>query len=62
MQALVVVKQHLRIGATIVIDNYIASGEAYHDLKVYLEDEKNGFKSTTAPYTGGLHVAVYVGE
>ncbi|KAM0286485.1 hypothetical protein ACHAQH_000911 [Verticillium albo-atrum] len=61
LPALVAVKSKLRVGATVVVDNYIASAKGYKDLKGYLEDKKNGFKNTTAPYSGGLHIAIYVG-
>ena len=46
----------------VVVDNYSASREGYRELISYLEDPENGFKSTTAPFQGGLHIAVYLGS
>lgn len=51
----------MRIGATVVVDNVVAAKEKYADLLVYLNDPANGFRTSTAPYHGGLLVAVYVG-
>ncbi|KJA13508.1 hypothetical protein HYPSUDRAFT_151535 [Hypholoma sublateritium FD-334 SS-4] len=62
LPTLALVKPRLRVGALIVVDNVIAGAAGYKDLFEYLDDPKNGFRSTTAPYPGGLRVAVYVGE
>lgn len=62
LPALKLVHSSLRIGAQIVVDNWISSAKGYVDLKAYFEDPKNGFKITVAPYDGGLTVAVYVGR
>lgn len=56
------VQPHLKIGAMIVVDNIIAASEGYKDFDAYMNDPKNGFKSTTAPYAGGLRIAIYVGD
>ena len=62
MPALTLVKPHLRVGALVIADNVISSASGYKDLFEYLDDPKNGFRTTTAPYAGGLLVAVYVGN
>ncbi len=62
MPTLALVQPHLKVGAMVVVDNIISSSEGYKDLMAYLDNPKNGFKSTTAPYSGGLHIAVYVGQ
>ncbi len=62
LPTLLLVKPHLRVGAMVVVDNYEASREGYRELASYLEDPTNGFRSTTAPYQGGLHIAVYLGS
>ncbi|KAI1759100.1 O-methyltransferase [Hypoxylon sp. FL1150] len=61
MPTLAVVKPRLRKGALVVVDNTIVGKTGYTDLMEHFADPKNGFRSTTAPYTGGLHIAVYVG-
>ncbi|KAI5923917.1 O-methyltransferase [Camillea tinctor] len=61
LPALRLVQPYLKIGALIVADNIISAIEGYGDLNAYLEDPKNGFKSTVVPYSGGLRVIVYVG-
>jgi hypothetical protein len=45
----------------VAVDNFVSAGEGYKNLRIYLEDPKNGFKMTTAPYGGGLLIAIYVG-
>ncbi|KXH61583.1 hypothetical protein CNYM01_01212 [Colletotrichum nymphaeae SA-01] len=62
MPTLALVKPHLKPGAFIVIDNIISGQAGYKDLIEHLDDPKNGFKTTTAPYNGGLRVAVYLGH
>lgn len=32
----------------------------YKEFLDYLHDPKNGFKTTTMPYSGGLEMAVYL--
>ncbi|KAK7992736.1 S-adenosyl-L-methionine-dependent methyltransferase [Apiospora saccharicola] len=62
LPALRLVKPKMRIGATVVADNVVAAKDEYGDLLAYLRDPTNGFKTSTAPYPGGLLVAVYVGS
>lgn len=52
----------MKPGATVVADNTEAAKAGYKDLMAYLEDNTNGFKLTTLPYSGGLLVAVYLGN
>lgn len=56
-----IVQPHFKFGATIVVDNNITSKSGYKDLFDYMEDPSNGFRGTSAPYEGGLYIAVYVG-
>ncbi|KAI0008950.1 O-methyltransferase [Xylariaceae sp. FL0662B] len=56
------VQPHLRSGSLVVVDNIIAGSAGYQDLVAYLNDPLNGFKGTTVPYAGGLHVVVYIGQ
>ncbi|KAM5355223.1 hypothetical protein ACJ41O_001869 [Fusarium nematophilum] len=62
LPTLKLVHPRLRVGGTIVVDNFVAAKAGYKDLKTYLEDPANGFKTSTAPYDGGLLIAVYLGN
>ncbi|KAJ0383645.1 hypothetical protein COL922a_010071 [Colletotrichum nupharicola] len=62
LPTLKVTKTRLKPGALIVADNVVSSKDGYADLIAYLDDPRNRFKSTTAPYSGGLLVAVYTGN
>ncbi|KAI8719629.1 hypothetical protein NCS52_00744100 [Fusarium sp. LHS14.1] len=62
LPTLKLVHPRMRPGATVVADNNIAAKTGYTDLVAYLEDPANGFKMSTVPYSGGLLVAVYVGN
>ncbi|OTA99766.1 hypothetical protein M426DRAFT_268769 [Hypoxylon sp. CI-4A] len=62
LPTLKLVRPHFKIGATVVADNTIEAAEGYKELVAYLDDPANGFKKTTAPYSGGLLVAVYLGK
>nr|GAT44425.1 O-methyltransferase protein [Mycena chlorophos] len=62
LPTLKLVQPRLKIGATIVADNITSAATDYADLLAYMQDPKNGFRCTTAPYAGGLYVAVYVGQ
>ncbi|KAF7319529.1 O-methyltransferase protein [Mycena chlorophos] len=62
LPTLKLVQPRLKIGATIVADNITSAATDYADLLAYMQDPKNGFRCTTAPYAGGLYIAVYVGQ
>ncbi|KAI1097609.1 S-adenosyl-L-methionine-dependent methyltransferase [Jackrogersella minutella] len=62
LPTLKLVHPHLKIGAMVVADNTVEAAAGYKDLVAYLEDSANGFKTTTAPYSGGLLIAVYLGK
>ncbi|KAF5627550.1 O-methyltransferase [Fusarium tjaetaba] len=62
LPTLKLVKPQMKPGATVVADNTEAAKAGYKDLMTYLEDTTNGFKLTTLPYSGGLLVAVYLGN
>ncbi|KAF9769196.1 hypothetical protein IL306_013399 [Fusarium sp. DS 682] len=62
LPTLKLVKPRMKPGATVVADNTEAAKAGYKDLLAYLQDTANGFKITTVPYSGGLLVAVYLGN
>ncbi|KAI1460385.1 S-adenosyl-L-methionine-dependent methyltransferase [Annulohypoxylon moriforme] len=62
LPTLKLVHPRLKIGGLVVVDNTIAAASGYKDLMSYFEDPANGFKTTTAPYSGGLFIAVYLGN
>ncbi|KAH0422180.1 o-methyltransferase [Colletotrichum camelliae] len=62
LPTLKVIKSRLKVGALVVADNVVSSKDGYADLIAYLDDPRNGFKTTTAPYSGGLLVAVFTGN
>ncbi|KAK6957956.1 hypothetical protein Daesc_000747 [Daldinia eschscholtzii] len=62
LPTLTLVHPRLKIGAMVVADNTTMAADGYKDLTSYLEDPANGFKMTTAPYSGGLLIAVYIGK
>ncbi|EXM03173.1 S-adenosyl-L-methionine-dependent methyltransferase [Fusarium oxysporum II5] len=62
LPTLKLVRPRMKPGATVVADNTEVAKAGYKDLMAYLEDTTNGFKLTTLPYSGGLLVAVYLGN
>lgn len=62
MPTLRLVQPHMKVGAMIVMDNVLVAQKGYKELMAYLKDSENGFRITTAPYAGGLGIAVYVGK
>ncbi|KAM0237812.1 hypothetical protein ACHAP5_008937 [Fusarium lateritium] len=62
LPTLKLVQPHMKQGTTVVVDNTEAAKAGYKDLMAYLYDTANGFKMSTVPYSGGLLVAVYVGN
>ncbi|KAH7197897.1 S-adenosyl-L-methionine-dependent methyltransferase [Fusarium flagelliforme] len=62
LPTLKLVQPRMKPGATVVVDNTEAAKSGYKDLMAYLNDSANGFKLSTIPYSGGLLMAVYVGN
>ncbi|PKS08378.1 hypothetical protein jhhlp_005322 [Lomentospora prolificans] len=62
LPALSLVKPRLRPGALVVVDNFDAAASGYKDLREYFDDPTNNFRRTTAPYGGGLCIAIYTGN
>lgn len=62
LPTLALVHPRMKAGAMVVADNNVVAASGYKDLVAYLEDPSNGFRMTTAPYTRGLLIAVYVGR
>ncbi|KAG5291706.1 O-methyltransferase [Histoplasma ohiense] len=60
LPALKIVQPKLRHGALIVADNTSSFRSDYRDFLDYVHDPKNGFKSMTTPFKGGLEVIVYL--
>ncbi|KPM44457.1 hypothetical protein AK830_g2130 [Neonectria ditissima] len=60
LPALEIIKPRLRRGAIVLADNTGRAKPLYKDLLAYLHDAKNGFKTTTTAYSGGLEMAVYL--
>jgi len=58
--ALELVAPHLRPGAIVVADNTTQFRHAYRHFFEFVEDPKNGLKSLTLPYAGGLELVVKV--
>jgi predicted O-methyltransferase YrrM len=56
--ALQLVGPHLRAGAVIVCDNTAQFRESYRDLFAFVEDPKNGLRTLTLPFQGGLEFCV----
>ncbi|KAF3798151.1 hypothetical protein GCG54_00010497 [Colletotrichum gloeosporioides] len=62
LPTLQVIKARLKPGALVVADNVVSTKDGYANLIAYLDDPRNRFKNTTAPYSGGLLIAVYIGN
>lgn len=60
LPTLQIVQPRLRHGAAIVTDNTKMAKTLYKDFLDYLHDEKNGFKTMTLPFSGGLELSVYL--
>lgn len=60
LPALEIIKPRLRRGAIVLADNTGRAKPLYKDLLEYIHDPKNGFKTTTTPYSGGLEMAIYL--
>jgi predicted O-methyltransferase YrrM len=47
---------HLRLGAIVVADNTMQFREAYRDYFEFVNDPKNGLRTLTLPFEGGLEL------
>jgi len=56
--ALELVAPRLRPGAIVVCDNTAQFREAYHDYLEFISDPKNGLRTATLPFEGGLELTV----
>ncbi|KAI1070174.1 hypothetical protein NW752_008624 [Fusarium irregulare] len=60
LPALQAVKPRLRRGAIILADNTKMAKALYKEFLDFIHDPKNGFKTTTTAYSGGLEMIVYL--
>ena len=60
LPALKAVRPKLRTGAMIISDNTTMARAGYKEFFEYVHDPKNGFKTMTTPFKGGLEVTVYL--
>jgi len=58
--ALELIAPHLRPGAIVVADNTAQFRHAYRHFFEFVEDPKNGLKTMTLPFDGGLELVVKV--
>ncbi|MGZ6015868.1 MAG: O-methyltransferase [Phenylobacterium sp.] len=58
--AIELIAPHLRPGAMIVADNTAQFRHAYRHFFAFVEDSKNGLKTLTLPFDGGLEVVVRI--
>ena len=56
--ALELVAPHLREGAVIICDNTSQFRDAYADYFAFVRDPRNGFRTMTLPFEGGLEFTV----
>ncbi|KAM0563154.1 hypothetical protein ACHAPJ_000868 [Fusarium lateritium] len=60
LPVLKLIKPRLRRGAIILADNTKMAKMLYKEFLEYIHDPKNGFKTTTTAYSGGLEMIVYL--
>ncbi|HET6971534.1 MAG TPA: class I SAM-dependent methyltransferase [Phenylobacterium sp.] len=58
--ALELIHAHLRPGAVIVADNTDSFRQAYRHFFAFVEDPKNGLRTMTLPFQGGLEMVVRI--
>ena len=61
LAALSLVAPHMRKGAVAICDNTKQFREEYRDYFAFLGEPKNGFKTVTLPFEGGLEFSVKTG-
>jgi hypothetical protein len=59
--ALASVAPHLREGAVVICDNTAQFREAYGEYFEFVHDPRNGFRTMTLPFEGGLEFMVRAG-
>ena len=59
--ALELVSPHLRTGAVVICDNTQQFSDAYRDYFAFIHDPRNGLRTMTLPFDGGLEFTVKVG-
>jgi len=60
LPALELIAPHLRRGAVVVADNTTQVRHAYGRFFEFVEDPKNGLRTLTLPFEGGLEFTVKV--
>jgi len=58
--AVSLVQPHLRPGAILIADNVHMARKGYADYFAYIADAKNGLRTMTLPFEGGLEMTVKV--
>ena len=58
--ALELVAPHLRTGAVVICDNTQQFSDAYRDYFAFVNDPRNGLRTMTLPFDGGLEFTVKV--
>jgi len=56
--ALALIAPHLREGAVVICDNTQQFREAYRDYFEFVHDPRNGLRTMTLPFEGGLEFTV----
>src|SRR5712692_822620 len=56
--ALALIAPHLREGAVVICDNTQQFREAYHEYFEFVHDPRNGLRTMTLPFEGGLEFTV----
>jgi predicted O-methyltransferase YrrM len=56
--ALTLIAPHLREGAVVVCDNTLQFREAYGEYFAFVHDPRNGLRTMTLPFEGGLEFTV----
>ncbi|RSL96222.1 hypothetical protein CDV31_013561 [Fusarium ambrosium] len=60
LPTLEIIKPRLKRGAIVLADNTGWAKMLYKEFLEHIHDPKNGFKTTTTAYSGGLEMAVYL--
>jgi len=60
--ALELVAPHLRKGAVVICDNTQQFRDAYGEYFAFIQDPRNGLRTTTLPFDGGLEFTVKLSE